>query len=68
MGNHTISEGEIVYSRRRQNMMKIATYNIWESPVGMPLRFVQIVNEIVNQNADIMCLQEVADIKTQAAN
>lgn len=66
MESHTISEGEIVYSRRRQNMMKIATYNIWESPVGMPLRFVQIVNEIVNQNADIMCLQEVSDIKTQA--
>ncbi|MCI9386764.1 MAG: endonuclease/exonuclease/phosphatase family protein [Lachnospiraceae bacterium] len=46
-------------------MIKIATYNIWESPAGMPPRFVQIVNEIVNQNADIICLQEVADTKTQ---
>lgn len=47
--------------------MKIATYNIWESPAGMPLRFVQIVNEIVNLNADIVCLQEVADIQIHDA-
>ena len=46
-------------------MITIATYNILESPAGMPPRFVQIVNEIVNQNADIICLQEVADTKTQ---
>ncbi|MCI9322258.1 MAG: hypothetical protein HFH81_03195 [Lachnospiraceae bacterium] len=45
--------------------MRLATYNIWNSPAGMPLRLAQIVNEIVNQNMDIVCLQEVADIKTQ---
>ena len=45
--------------------MRLATYNIWNSPAGMPLRLAQIVNEIVNQNVDIVCLQEVSDIKTQ---
>ena len=42
--------------------MKLATYNIWNSSAGMPLRFTQIVNEIVNLDADIICLQEVTDI------
>ncbi len=46
-------------------MIKIATYNIWESPAGMPLRFVQIVNEIVNQNADIICLQDELALQCQ---
>lgn len=42
--------------------MQLATYNIWNSSAGMPLRFTQIVNEIVNLDADIICLQEVTDI------
>ncbi len=43
--------------------MRLATYNIWNSQMGMPLRFAQIVNEIMNLNADIICLQEVADVR-----
>jgi len=43
--------------------MKIATYNIWNSEAGMPFRFWQIINEIKNIQADIICLQEVADQK-----
>lgn len=41
--------------------MKIATYNIWNSDIGMPIRFNQLTNEIIGINADIICLQEVAD-------
>ena len=44
-----------------EKIMKLATYNIWDSPSGMPLRFTQIVNEIVNLDADIICLQEVTE-------
>jgi len=43
--------------------MKLATYNIWQSSVGMPHRFKQIIEEIVSLNADILCLQEVTDTK-----
>ena len=43
--------------------MKIATYNIWNSEAGMPFRFWQIINEIKNIQADIICLQEVANQK-----
>ncbi len=39
--------------------MKIATYNIWNSHRGMPLRKQQIIDEIKMVNADIFCLQEV---------
>ena len=43
--------------------MKIATYNIWNSETGMPFRLQQIINEIRNIQADIICLQEVANQK-----
>lgn len=36
--------------------MTIATYSIWNSDVGMPLRSNQIFKEIVHLNADIVCL------------
>ncbi len=39
--------------------MKIATFNIWNSDRGMPLRKQQIINEIKSVNSDIICLQEV---------
>lgn len=39
--------------------MIIATYNIWNSNVGIPLRNAQINNEIIKINADFLCLQEV---------
>ncbi len=41
--------------------MKIATYNIWNSEAGMPFRLQQITNEIKKIQADIICLQEVAN-------
>ena len=41
--------------------MKIATYNIWDSDMGMPLRFRQLIAEIIRIKADIICLQEVSD-------
>ena len=41
--------------------MKIATYNIWHSDTGMPVRFRQLADEITGIKADIICLQEVAD-------
>lgn len=41
--------------------MKIATYNIWDDEAGMPIRFQQLIFEINGINADIICLQEVAD-------
>lgn len=39
--------------------MKIATFNIWNSDRGMPLREQQIINEIKSVDSDIICLQEV---------
>lgn len=41
--------------------MKIATYNIWDSDMGMPMRFHQLIDEISRMKADITCLQEVSD-------
>ena len=41
--------------------MKIASYNIWDSEAGMPERFSQITDEIINTGSDIVCLQEVAE-------
>ena len=38
--------------------MRIATYNLWDSPAGMPRRLWQQVNEIRRIEADILCLQE----------
>lgn len=39
--------------------MRLATYNIWNSALGMPKRQMQIVNEIKSIDADILGLQEV---------
>lgn len=44
--------------------MKIASYNIWDSHAGMPHRMTQIIRELQNTCADILCLQEVADLST----
>lgn len=41
--------------------MRIATYNVWDSNIGMPARFGQLIKEIVGIRADIICLQEVTD-------
>ncbi|MBQ8966659.1 endonuclease/exonuclease/phosphatase family protein [Ruminococcus sp.] len=41
--------------------MRIATYNIWDSDMGMPARFTHLTAEITGIKADIMCLQEVSD-------
>lgn len=43
--------------------MKIATYNIWDSDKGMPIRSRQLIDEISGIKADIICLQEVSDDK-----
>ena len=43
--------------------MKIATYNIWDSNIGMPIRFRQLIDEIIGIKADIVCLQEVSDVE-----
>ena len=50
-GKH--SEGEV-------NMI-IATYNVWDSDAGMPVRFQHLIEEINEIKADIICLQEVSD-------
>ncbi len=41
--------------------MRIATYNIWNTDVGMPERMQSILTQIKLVNADILCLQEVKD-------
>ena len=41
--------------------MKLATYNIWNSDAGMPIRFQQLSREIIESGADIICLQEVSE-------
>lgn len=41
--------------------MKIATFNIWNSDRGMPLREQQIINELKALSSDIICLQEVKE-------
>ena len=43
--------------------MKIATYNLWDSPAGMPRRFGQQANEIRRADADILCLQECGSLE-----
>lgn len=40
-------------------MINLATYNIWNSEVGMPLRKQYLVDEIKRVSPDILCLQEV---------
>ena len=44
--------------------MRLSTYNIWSSDRGMPDRFFQILEEIKNNKADIICLQEVVNKDT----
>ena len=44
--------------------MKILTYNIWDSPAGMPDREAQIRNTLSAMQADVLCLQEVPDSRT----
>jgi len=39
--------------------MKILTYNVWDSPQGMPQRTDHIVCTLAEQAADVLCLQEV---------
>ncbi len=41
--------------------MRIATYNIWDSPAGMPARGALLLAELTALNADVLCLQEVPD-------
>ena len=41
------------------DLMKIATFNIWNSDRGMPFRQPLIVKELKAVNSDIICLQEV---------
>ena len=41
--------------------MIIATYNIWDSDAGMPVRTQHLAVEIAQTKADIICLQEVSD-------
>lgn len=41
--------------------MRILTYNLWDSPAGMPEREKHIRQVILSCNADILCLQEVSD-------
>lgn len=41
--------------------MIIATYNVWDSDVGMPIRTKHLIDEIVEVKADIICLQEISN-------
>ena len=41
--------------------MRIATYNVWDSDTGMPMRSQQLIDEIIEIKADIICLQEISD-------
>ena len=38
-------------------IMIIATYNVWDSDVGMPMRTQHLIDEIVEVKADNICLQ-----------
>ena len=39
--------------------MRIATYNVWKSDIGMPARVKHIIESISNANADIIGFQEM---------
>ncbi|MBE6658436.1 MAG: hypothetical protein E7604_08325 [Ruminococcaceae bacterium] len=39
-------------------MIKLATYNLWNHPAGLPHRQVQITDTLSALGADILCLQE----------
>lgn len=41
--------------------MKIATYNIGDSYMGMPIRFRQLTDEISRIKAAIICRQDIWD-------
>lgn len=43
--------------------MRIATYNIWNSDVGMPKRTEQMIRQIMQIDADVICLQEVKSVE-----
>ena len=48
--------------------MKLASYNLWASPAGMPYRGEQIVSALSALHADVLCLQEdSAEIDLQSA-
>lgn len=47
--------------------MRIATYNIWNSDAGMPARFAQLTDAITQAKADVLCLQEVSDLRQSGA-
>ena len=40
--------------------MKLASFNVWDSPAGMPHRREQILLALSSLNADVLCLQEVS--------
>ncbi len=42
-----------------EQIMRIATYNIWNSEQGLPYRTNCIIGEIRKLNADVICLQEI---------
>lgn len=44
--------------------MKLITYNLWDSPAGMPARKEHIHETLRSMEADILCLQEVPAITT----
>ena len=46
---------------RESDLMKIATYNVWNSDRGMPERENQIIDEVNALESDIIVLQEVRD-------
>ena len=41
--------------------MIIATYNVWDSDAGMPVRSRHLIDEIIEIKADIICLQEIPE-------
>ena len=45
--------------RKKGEMMKLATYNIWNEHKGTGNRFAQIIHEIEHTDADVIGLQEV---------
>jgi len=44
--------------------MRILTFNLWDSPAGMPIRAEHIRKTLCSIHADVLCLQEVPDRTT----
>ena len=44
--------------------MKLLTFNLWDSPAGMPVRAEHIQETLRSIQADVLCLQEVPDRTT----